>query len=96
MKITIYIDWANKDVYTEETKAEEIKRRVEDRKTDDYALEEFLDDYCYRNLNRNEKAELFNMSEEKRAEVRAEFAKECEECIKEDFADETEEFEFEV
>lgn len=96
MKITIYVDWENREVYTEETKAEEIKRRVEDRKTDDYALEEFLDDYCYRNLNRNEKAELFNMSEEKRAEVLAEFAKECEEFAKDYFADETEEFEFEV
>lgn len=96
MKITIYIDWENREVYTEETKAEEIKRRVEDRKTDNYALDDFLCDYCDRNQSRNEKAELFNMSDEKRAEVRAEFAKECEECIKEDFADETEEFEFEV
>ena len=96
MKIKIYVDWENKEVYTEETKAEEIKRRVEDQKTDDYALEEFLDDYCYRNLNRNEKAELFNMSEEKHAEVRAEFAKECEEHVKDYFADETEELEFEV
>lgn len=96
MKIKIYVDWENREVYTEETKAEEIKRRVEDRKTDDYALEEFLDDYCYRNLNRNEKAELFNMSEEKRAEVRTAFAKECEETAKDDFADETEEFEFEI
>lgn len=96
MKIKIYVDWENREVYTEETKAEEIKRRVEDRKTDDYALEEFLDDYCYRNLNRNEKAELFNMSEEKRAEVRAEFTRECEAAEKDNFADETEELEFEV
>ena len=96
MKIKIYVDWENREVYTEETKAEEIKRRVEDRKNDDYALEEFLEDYCYRNLSRNEKAELFNMSEEKRAEARAEFARECEEAAKDDFADETEELEFEV
>lgn len=96
MKIKIYVDWENREVYTEETKAEEIKRRVEVMNDDDYYLEEFLDDYGNRNLGRCERAELFKMSEEKRAEVLAEFAKECEEDAKECFADDTEEFEFEV
>lgn len=96
MKITIYVDWENREVYDEKAKEVEIQRRAEAMNDDDYALEEFLDDYCNRNLGRCERAELFKMSEEKRAEVLKEFGEECLACVKNDFTEETEEYEFEV
>lgn len=96
MKIKIYVDWENHSVYDENAKADEIKRKIEENKNDEYFLNDFLDDYCYQNMGRCEKAELFKISEEKRAEVNAEFAKKCEECAKEEFTDETEEIEIEV
>ena len=96
MKIKIYVDWENRQVYDETSKEAEIKRRAEVMNDDDYYLEEFLDDYGNRNLGRCERAELFKMSVEKRAEVLAEFNQECSTCAKDDFIEETEEFEFEV
>jgi hypothetical protein len=96
MKIKIYVDWENREVYDEKAKEIEIQRRAEAMNDDDYALEGFLDDYCNRNLGRCERAELFKMSEEKRAEVLAEFGEECVTCAKDEFIEETEEFELEV
>ena len=96
MKIKIYVDWENREVYDENAKEMEIQRRAEESKNDDYCLEEFLDDYGDRNLGRCERAELFKMSEEKRAEVLKEFEEECLMCAKDEFTEETEEYEFEV
>lgn len=96
MKIKIYVDWNNREVYDETSKEMEIQRLAKESKNDDYCFDDFLCDYCDRNLGRHERVELFKMSEEKRAEVLAEFEKECLISAKDNFNDETEEYEFEV
>lgn len=96
MKIKIYVDWENRQVYDEADKKIEIQRRAEESKNDDYCFDDFLCDYCDRNFSRHERVELFKISEEKRAEILAKFEEQCLNCAKDDFIEETEEIEIEV
>lgn len=94
MKIKIYVDWENREVYDEKAKEIEIQKRAEERKSDPYAFDEFLSEHLEDEANPY--VTLFNASEESRAEVRENWENDCVDWAKDDFIDETEEFEIEV
>lgn len=94
MKIKIYVDWENCEVYDEKKKQEEIKKIAEERASDVYAFNEFLGEHLEDKANPY--ITLFNASEESRTEVRESWWNDCVDRAKDDFIEETEEYEFEV
>lgn len=94
MKIKIYVDWENREVYDETSKEIEIQRRAEERKSDPYAFDEFLGEHLEDETNPY--VTLFNASEESRVEVRESWGRDCVDWAKDDFIEETEEIEIEV
>lgn len=94
MKIKIYVDWENRQVYDEADKKIEIQRRALERKLDHYAFVEFLGERLKDEANPY--VTLFNASEESRAEVRESWESDCVDWAKDDFIEETEEIEIEV
>ena len=95
MKIKIYVDWENREVYDEKKKQEEIKEIAEAYEKDTYEFNDFLENdestdvsYPY--------AELFNLSEAAREEITKRYKECCHIWAEENFNDRITEIEFEV
>ena len=83
----VYVNWQTKEVISQEQYNQRIAALAAEYVDDDSLLDDYLED-------RYTSLELFNMSEEERAEVRGDFAEWCyhgaENALIEDF----EEYEF--
>lgn len=94
MKIKIYVDWENREVYDETSKEMEIQRRAKEREFDNYAFDEFLGEHLEDEANPY--VTLFNASEESHTEIRESWERDCVDWAKDEFIEDTEEIEIEV
>lgn len=96
MKIKIYVDWKGEEVLSEKDYKE-----FKDQKTKEIADYYFEDNYGFSEYLSNgdyDPARVFQMTDEEKEKVKAEWKAHCEEYAKENFADEYdyEEIELEV
>lgn len=97
MKIKLYADWNERKILKEKEFEEEIAECAKNRENDDYELEDFLDNYCDRNLhNSNRLAHLFNLSKEEREKILELWKEDCLETVRNNSDDDYEEIEIEL
>ena len=97
MKIKLFVNWENERILKEKEFEKEIAECAKDRENDDYEFEDFLDNYCDRNLhNSNRLAHLFNLSKEEREEILELWKKDCLETVRNNSDDDYEEIEIEL
>ena len=86
MKIKVYVDWKNKEILNEKEYNEFHDREVNaiaDRYFEDkYEFNEFLSDNDY------DYADIFNMTDEEKEEVKAKWKAQCKDNAEEIFGDE--------
>ena len=96
MKIKVYADWKHEEILSEkdykEFKERKVNELADDYFEDDYEFNEFLGDGDYNY------ADIFEMTDEEKEKVKAEWKAQCKESAEETFADDWvyEEIELEV
>ena len=97
MKIKLFADWNERKILKEKEFEEEIAECAKARENDDYEFEDFLDNYCDRNLhNSNRLAHLFNLSKEEREKILELWKEDCLETVRNNSDDDYEEIEIEL
>jgi hypothetical protein len=82
----VYANWRIEEVISKEKYEEQIAKTAADYVDDDDMLAEFLGDL-------HSRFELFNMTEEERAEVRGDFAEWCHRKAEDDLDEDWQEYE---
>lgn len=97
MKIKLYVDWTEARILKEKEYEEEAVEGAKDREEDEYAFEEFLDNYSAQNLrNCHKLAYLFNLSKEEREKILKLWKEDCLETTRSNLSYDYEEIEIEV
>lgn len=98
MKIKLYVDWTEAKILKEKEYEEEAVESAKDREEDEYAFEEFLDNYFNRNYGcKSEKlVRLFNLNKEEREEILKLWKEDCLEATRNNLSYDYEEIEIEV
>ena len=96
MKVKVYVNWDEEKILNAKEYEEEIVESAKDREDDDYALNEFLNDYLEDRVRGPEFAYLFNLSKEEREKILELWKEDCLETVRNNSDDDYEEVEIEL